>query len=197
MNYALVYERLVCRAKGRVLSGYFEKHHVIPKCLGGLNEEGNIVRLTAREHFIAHKLLVRMYPRECGVWYALIAMGRLPEFKSRIFASERLKAAEARRGFKYSEESRIKMSLAKKGRASVSPQTCFKKGQPSWSKGVTGEHAPGYGTKRTLEQRKRMGLAQIACGNRPPSRKGIKWTEEQKALARAKRLFNRKNGEIR
>ena len=49
MNYALVYERLVCRAKGRVLSGYFEKHHVIPKCLGGLNEEGNIVRLTARE----------------------------------------------------------------------------------------------------------------------------------------------------
>lgn len=42
--------------------GYYEKHHIIPKCnpfCGGNNKE-NLVLLTAKEHFIAHALLVRM-----------------------------------------------------------------------------------------------------------------------------------------
>jgi hypothetical protein len=41
-------------------AGYFEKHHVIPKCLGGSNDPSNIVHLTAREHFICHLLLVKI-----------------------------------------------------------------------------------------------------------------------------------------
>jgi hypothetical protein len=43
----------------RTISGYTEKHHVIPKCFGG-NEGNNLVQLTAREHFICHLLLVKM-----------------------------------------------------------------------------------------------------------------------------------------
>lgn len=41
-------------------SDYYEKHHVIPSSLGGLNDQENIVKLTAREHFIAHWLLTKM-----------------------------------------------------------------------------------------------------------------------------------------
>lgn len=41
-------------------SGYIEKHHILPKSLGGSNEKANIVKLTAREHFICHRLLARM-----------------------------------------------------------------------------------------------------------------------------------------
>jgi hypothetical protein len=41
-------------------TGYFEKHHIVPKCLGGTNDPSNIVCLTAREHFICHVLLVKM-----------------------------------------------------------------------------------------------------------------------------------------
>jgi len=36
---------------------YKERHHIIPKCMGGTNEESNLIDLTAREHFDAHKLL--------------------------------------------------------------------------------------------------------------------------------------------
>lgn len=54
------YFRLVDRARGRELDGYSERHHVLPKCMGGTDDSTNIVRLTAREHYIAHLLLCRM-----------------------------------------------------------------------------------------------------------------------------------------
>ena len=34
-----------------------DAHHVIPRCLGGTDDKSNLVELTAREHFIVHKLL--------------------------------------------------------------------------------------------------------------------------------------------
>jgi len=46
---------------------YFEGHHIIPKCKGGVGNSSrpkfctNIVLLTAREHFLAHWLLWRIY----------------------------------------------------------------------------------------------------------------------------------------
>ena len=43
---------------------YCETHHVIPKCLGGSNDKENLVNLTAREHFIAHKLLYKIAEKE-------------------------------------------------------------------------------------------------------------------------------------
>jgi len=41
-------------------SMYFEKHHIVPKCFGGRDDETNIVKLSAREHFICHRLLVKL-----------------------------------------------------------------------------------------------------------------------------------------
>jgi hypothetical protein len=195
MDYRQAYSRLIFRATEREVLGYVERHHIVPKCLGGTDAADNIVLLTAREHFLAHKFLTRMYPANKGVWYALIAMGRLPGMRARIFASERARAAQARVGTKYSSESRAKMSLAKKGKPSVSFDTCFKPGYRPWSTGMKGEGTPGYGKRRTPEQLQRMSQAQLACGNQPPSRKGIKWTEEQKAAARIKRQASRLIGE--
>jgi len=73
MNYKLIYEQLVKRGLRRIIpvEQYCEKHHIIPKCMGGGNEKENIVALTAREHFIAHKLLVKIYPEVSGLWAAL------------------------------------------------------------------------------------------------------------------------------
>ena len=42
------------------LNGYIERHHIIPKSLGGNNSKSNIVKLSAREHFICHWLLTKM-----------------------------------------------------------------------------------------------------------------------------------------
>ncbi len=67
MEYHLHYQQLVERAKSRVLEGYTEIHHVIPRCLGGLDSQENLVTLTAEEHYVAHQLLVKMFPGHYGL----------------------------------------------------------------------------------------------------------------------------------
>jgi hypothetical protein len=59
-KYATCYWRLIERAKSRRGLKKCEKHHVIPRSLGGDNTKSNVVRLTPREHYICHLLLVRM-----------------------------------------------------------------------------------------------------------------------------------------
>lgn len=53
-----------------VLEGYYEKHHIVPKCLGGDDSEDNFVLFTAREHIIAHKLLWKQYPDNVKLMWA-------------------------------------------------------------------------------------------------------------------------------
>lgn len=37
----------------------YERHHIVPKALGGTNEKTNLVYLTPKEHFICHHLLTK------------------------------------------------------------------------------------------------------------------------------------------
>jgi hypothetical protein len=57
MNYKKIYYSIIEKSKNRTLNEYAEKHHIVPKSLGGNNKKENIVFLTAREHFICHWLL--------------------------------------------------------------------------------------------------------------------------------------------
>lgn len=59
-KYSRWYNTIIKRAQTRTIIGYVEKHHIIPKSLGGSNAKSNIVSLTAREHFICHMLLPKM-----------------------------------------------------------------------------------------------------------------------------------------
>lgn len=81
MNYQRIYDQLIDRAKNelRIKSKdvYYEKHHIIPKCLGGTNDKDNLVLLTAKEHFIAHKLLCEIYLTNSKLHYALWRMMNL------------------------------------------------------------------------------------------------------------------------
>jgi len=69
MNYRHIYLNIIFRAQNDYLSRlklkkhgmYFEKHHVLPRSLGGKNIASNIVLLTGREHFICHWLLFKMF----------------------------------------------------------------------------------------------------------------------------------------
>lgn len=63
MNYVKQYENLINKSRQRTLEGYKEVHHIVPKSLGGSDKKENLVELTAREHFIAHLLLVKIHPR--------------------------------------------------------------------------------------------------------------------------------------
>ena len=42
----------------------YERHHIKPRCVGGTDDIFNLVDLTPREHYIAHKLLAEEYPNE-------------------------------------------------------------------------------------------------------------------------------------
>lgn len=60
-KYTKYYNQLIQHRKENVISeGYYENHHIIPKSLGGTDDKSNLVKLTAREHYIAHKLLTKM-----------------------------------------------------------------------------------------------------------------------------------------
>lgn len=59
-KYTLCYYRIINHRLQFPAVGYTEKHHIIPKCLGGLNDKTNLVNLTGREHFICHHLLTKM-----------------------------------------------------------------------------------------------------------------------------------------
>lgn len=62
MNYQKHLDKLIDRAKDRYFNGYVERHHIIPKCLGGTDHTDNLVDLTPEEHYVAHQLLVKLHP---------------------------------------------------------------------------------------------------------------------------------------
>ena len=53
---------------------YCERHHFIPRCMGGGNEAWNLVYLTAKEHFVAHHLLWKSNPSNMKLLNAFVAM---------------------------------------------------------------------------------------------------------------------------
>lgn len=63
MDYLRIYNSLIDRSRTRMLDGYVEKHHIIPKCMGGSDDKNNISLLTPEEHYVAHQLLVKIYPK--------------------------------------------------------------------------------------------------------------------------------------
>lgn len=65
MNYEAIYNKLCQRGLTREwMSFTYEKHHIIPKSMGGTNTKSNLAILTPREHAIAHLLLVKFLTGE-------------------------------------------------------------------------------------------------------------------------------------
>lgn len=95
MNYQRIYDQIIDRAKERKLQGYIERHHIVPRCLGGSNKKENLVELTAREHFTCHQLLNFIHPGNKSLIFAswmmsnLVSEERSFRITSRVY--ERLK----------------------------------------------------------------------------------------------------------
>lgn len=67
MNYLKVYCNLIRKAENRNLpEDYTEKHHTFPVSIFGKNKR--IAILTAREHYIAHVLLEKIYIKRYGLY---------------------------------------------------------------------------------------------------------------------------------
>jgi hypothetical protein len=99
-------------------SDYIEKHHIIPKCLGGSNEIENIVCLTPEAHYVAHQLLVKIYPDNHKIIKAahMMTVGRNTNktygWLKRKHSESMKQQPSNRKGVKLSAETRNKMSKA-------------------------------------------------------------------------------------
>lgn len=150
MNYELHYNKLIERAKTRLLEGYSEKHHVIPRCLGGSDDRENLVDLTPEEHYVAHQLLVKMNPGHRGLIAAMVMMGATRN-TNKLYGWARRAYAESLKentGWTHSEETKAKMSEAHKGKTfsaeTLEKMSIAKKGKPSHKKGIpSGIVTPG------------------------------------------------------
>lgn len=73
--------------EAKLVMGYVEQHHIIPRSLGGTNDSNNLVCLTAKEHFVCHLLLPKMYTDKIAIkkmQYALNKMLQISSNQSRI-----------------------------------------------------------------------------------------------------------------
>lgn len=135
MNYLKIYYQLIENAKQRKnIDGYYEIHHIIPKSEGGDDSPTNLVKLTGREHFIAHKLLWMETPSlfsRCSTFMLMsnqrnIKWGKLYETARMQFNTSpnhplrnqynRLKQLKAVMGKSKSPEHKQKISEANKGK---------------------------------------------------------------------------------
>lgn len=121
-KYSKIYNALIEKRRLEIPSGYTEKHHVIPKSLGGDNTRENIVPLTAREHFIAHALLFRMTigKAKSKMAQAICMMkgkgSRQRAYSnSRIFETARIHFSESCKGRIWSDASRQKLANSHRG----------------------------------------------------------------------------------
>lgn len=66
MNYEKIYNNIISKAQARVHkeNEYYERHHIIPKFMGGGEADENLVPLTPKEHFICHLLLTKFVPKD-------------------------------------------------------------------------------------------------------------------------------------
>lgn len=139
MNYQKIYVALIEKAKYSNLEKRdgvaYEDHHIIPLCCNGPNESSNIVTLTCREHFIAHKLLPKIYKNTkfeyglaCAIWFMahtkkykhMLTSRSYQEIRNRrlnlSFPNEiREHMRIGQLGRKHSKESNLKISQANKG----------------------------------------------------------------------------------
>jgi hypothetical protein len=134
MNYHYHYTLLIEKAKQRLLEGYVEKHHILPKCLGGTDDLSNLVALTPEEHFLAHQLLIKIYPNEPKLLFAAHMMTvnngknnrsnkmygwlrrKYNEVRKDIKRKPRKKETKPRKPRVYTEEWRRKIGDAARGR---------------------------------------------------------------------------------
>lgn len=76
MNYEKHYCNLIDKhgSVSRPVSGYFERHHILPKCMGGKDKYSNLIYLDARNHLLAHWLLMKAFPGIKGLKIAYATM---------------------------------------------------------------------------------------------------------------------------
>ena len=197
MNHRKIYESIIENAKSKNRKKlkknhpnyiYYENHHILPVCLSGNNEKNNLVLLTAREHFICHKLLTYIYKgnRKIACAFHKMSFGNHND-KYKISSKDYAYARELISLTLISNETRKKLSDATKGENNA-----------QWGK-------PGFATghRHSIETKIKMSDDHKGEKNSQWGKKGelsTNWgktasehTKQKQSVSQKKRLSNKEN----
>lgn len=152
MNYQKIYESIILNARNKNRSrddgNYYEDHHIIPKCLNGKDEPGNKVLLTAREHFVCHKLLTYIYKGNYKIYHAFHLMTFMNKTKYEITSRDYAYAIELFRNIPKNHNGEKNPMFGKKQstesiRKNSKSQPYNSKNFPQWLKNILSEKSKG------------------------------------------------------
>lgn len=178
-KYHKWYHQIVEHRKANIAEGYTEKHHIILRSLGGTDDPNNLVILTAREHFICHRLLTKMITGSDRIKMlrALNAFSIGSKKNPRRLTSKQYAIARAayvpRTDYVHSIETRSKISKALRGKiepeernakrsATLKGRTLSEEHRINLSKSLKGRVSPTKG--RTFSGRSFSKLSCPVCG---------------------------------
>lgn len=133
-KYKKWYDQLIEFRRTNILEANFETHHIIPKSLGGSNEKSNLVRLTYREHYVAHLLLTKFVENKQDYIKMCWAVHRLAFSRKELFTS---------REYEIARQTHIKNLT----------ENHHSKRIPNWSKSLSSRAKQYYESGRSLSQR--------------------------------------------
>lgn len=110
------YDKLIKFYQDNLVDGFLEKHHILPRCMGGNDDKENLVLLPVRVHFIAHYLLYKTYPENEKLAHAFAMMGVNNKFQhrsSKLYEKSRIARSLALKGKKLPEHVKAKMRKPK------------------------------------------------------------------------------------
>jgi len=154
-KYTTTYYNIINRAKLRTLADntYYEKHHIIPKSLGGNNKKINLVHLTIKEHRLCHLLLTKMVtnPRHKismfnAAWRMNVRHTTLGLSKGSYYQIIKDKFVECQKNKTVTNETRQKIQAARAKQTNISNQYLSGNYTISPRKGNTKENDSGYHT---------------------------------------------------
>lgn len=204
------YHRFIGSLRGQSVDGYAEVHHIVPRSLGGSDDAENLIRLSARQHYIAHWMLARALGGSAArAFFMMSNFGKYGQVNSTTYAIARQEyAAQVSQQLKgkpsqslFSDETKQKMREAKLGR-SLREETKHKlriamfgkKRGPEFAAKVSnakrGRGNGRLGCSMSEETKQRIGNAQRGALNHMTGRKHSPETREKMRIAHMKRKQN-------
>ena len=206
-HHLVRYNNFISALQGQAVEGYSEKHHIVPRSHGGSNKKDNLIVLTPRQHFIAHRMLWKAYGGSMArAYFMMSATGKYGKLGSKTYAmaredyskqvsaqmaikpnvpaftlEHRAKLRQAKLGTKVSDETKAKISAAQAGRVYDDE---FKR---KVSEGLKGKATRGTGWSQSEETKRKIGEAQVGALNHRYGKKHTMETRLKMKLAHQKR----------
>ena len=156
---------------------YYERHHIIPRCMGGSNDKDNLVDLFAREHYEAHRLLALENPNNSSIVFAWHMMSCMNDAHGRQYTLTAEEYEEARTAYvnmlkefskgennpfygkQHTEETKNKIAQANTGR------THTNESKYKMSQAIMGDRNHFYGKTHTVESKNKMSESSSGINN--------------------------------